>query len=487
MSPKIYILISIIICQYCIEKSSVQMSQNLIIRNATIVTSQDQFRKDIRIRDGKIVEIDNKINRRDNQDQVIDAEGLFVLPGGIDPHVHLTLPESVPEGHRWVDDLISGSKAAFAGGITTVGNISFPELGETPLATLEREEKTVHAQAMVDVILHPVIEQPSKFVLDEIPIMAAQGNTSIKIFMVTRTFESHYSDYLEVLKIAGKVGIISMIHCEDLSSISSATNRLISEGKSSLRYYAESRPVESEVLATKRAVEMCEITGAPVYIVHLSSKQALEVCEQAYTRSLPVYVETRPLYLHFTKERFLEPDGALFVGQPPLRESEDMAYLWNGLANGSIHTIGTDHAPWTRKQKLDPSLNITNLRPGVNNLQVMLPLLYSEGVVKKKITLEQFVALTSTNAAILFGLFPRKGTIAVGSDADLVFWDPDLNRKIRGNELFSRAGFSVFDGMEVPGWPVITIRRGEVVYQNGEITARPGSGQLLKRKGTQSL
>ena len=178
-----------------------------------------------------------------------------------------------------------------------------------------------------------------------------------------------------------------MIHCEDFSAISSATDKLISEGKSSLRHYAESRPVESEVMATKRAVEMCEIAGAPVYIVHLSSKQALEVCEQAYSRSLPVYVETRPLYLHFTKERFLDPDGALFVGQPPLRGSEDMTYLWQGLANGSIHTIGTDHAPWTREQKLDPSLDIANLRPGVNNLQVMLPLLYSEGVVKKKIPL----------------------------------------------------------------------------------------------------
>lgn len=481
MICNIYFLLLLIICLYNNEKSLLQMSQNLIIRNATVVTSQQRFTKDIRIFKGKIVEIDNMIKKGDESDQEINAESLLVLPGGIDPHVHLTLPGSVPASERWVDDFISGSRAAVAGGITTVGNISFPEIGETPLATLNRESQIVAEQAIVDVMLHPVIIQPSKTVLEEIPQIARQGNSSIKIFMVTKTFENQYADYLKLMKAAGKEGIISMIHCEDYSTISSATNKLVSEGKSSIHYYAESRPVESEVLATHRAIEMCELTGAPIYIVHLSSQQALEVCEQAYSRSLPVYVETRPLYLHFTKERYLESDGALFVGQPPLRKSEDVAYLWQGLATGSIHTIGTDHAPWTREQKLNPSHDITNLRPGVNNLQVMLPVLYSEGVAKGKISLEQFVALTSTNSAKLFGLYPQKGTITVGSDADLVLWDPKLTRVIRGNELYSRAGFSVYEGMEVTGWPVITIRRGEVVYQKGQIIARPGSGRIIKR------
>ncbi len=220
------------------------MSQNLIIRNATVVTSQQRFTKDIRIFNGKIVVIDNKIKKGNENDQEINAEGLLVLPGGIDPHVHLTLPGSVPASERWVDDFISGSQAALAGGITTVGNISFPEIGETPLATLNRESQIVAEQAIVDVMLHPVIMQPSKTVLEEIPQIARQGNSSIKIFMVTKTFENQYADYLEVMKAAGKEGIISMIHCEDYSTISSATNKLISEGKSSLYYYAESRPVE---------------------------------------------------------------------------------------------------------------------------------------------------------------------------------------------------------------------------------------------------
>jgi dihydropyrimidinase len=466
-------------------ESSTQMSQNLIIRNAKVITSEQRFKGDIRISQGQIVEIDINIPKGDKTYQEIDAGGFLVLPGGIDPHVHLTLPGSVPDGESWIDDFTSGSQAALAGGITTVGNISFPEYGETPLETMNRESQIVAKEAIVDVLLHPVITQPTKTVLEQIPLLARQGNPSIKIFMVTKSFVNQYSDYLEIIKAAGKQGMISMIHCEDDSTISSATSKLVSEGKSSLKYYAESRPVESEVLATKRAIEMCEITGAPIYIVHLSSRQALEVCEQVYCNNLPIYVETRPLYLHFTKEKYLEADGPLFVGQPPLRNSEDVAYLWQGLDTGSIHTIGTDHAPWTREQKLHPSHDITNLRPGVNNLQVMLPLLYSEGVVKGKISIEQFVALTSTNSAKIFGLYPQKGTIVVGSDADLVLWDPTVTRVIRGEDMNSRAGFSVYEGMEVTGWPFITIRRGEVVYQNGKIIAQPGSGQLIKRSRTQ--
>jgi dihydropyrimidinase len=281
--------------------------------------------------------------------------------------------------------------------------------------------------------------------------------------------------------------MMTMIHCEDAKAISKATNRLIAEGRGSLYNYADSRPVESEVLATERAVEMCKITAAPIYVVHLSSKDALKVCEKAYRQSLPVYVETRPLYLHFTKEKFHDSDGPLFVGQPPLRSPEDVTYLWQGLAKGIIHTLGTDHAPWTREQKMDPALDIINLRPGVNNLQVMLPLLYSEGVVKEKISLEQFVAITSTNAAKLFGLFPQKGTIAVGSDADITIWDPNLTKRIEGNGLYSRAGFSVYEGMEVTGWPIMTIRRGQVAYQDGRITAQPGSGRIIIRSRIQLL
>jgi dihydropyrimidinase len=461
-----------------------ELLQNLVIRNGLIVTAEQQFEGDIRIRGDKIVEINHDLPRRERDERELDAQGLLILPGGIDPHVHLTLPESVPVADRWVDDLTSGSKAALAGGITTIGNISFSEPGETPLATLKRETRLVQQQTIADVMLHPVLLPPIEAAIREFPQMVAAGHTTIKVFMCMEDFDKHVLAYLAALQAAGEMGMLTMIHCEDFSIISAATEALLAEGRGSLRHYAESRPVVSEVVATQRTVEMCEATGAPIYVVHLSSERALRVCEEAQARALPVYVETRPLYLHLTQERFLDPDGAAYVGQPPLREAHDVAALWDGLARGIIHTVATDHAPWTREQKLDPSLNVANLRPGVNNLQVMLPMLYSEGVLKGKISLEQFVALTSTNAAKLFGLYPRKGTIAVGSDADLVLWDPTESCVVHGNELFSRAGFSIYEGTEVTGWPRITIRRGQVVYKDGRITAQPGSGQLVQRGRT---
>jgi dihydropyrimidinase len=456
---------------------------NLIIQNGLMVTAERQLEGDIRIRGEEIVEIGHDLRRRERDERELDAQGLLILPGGIDPHVHLTLPESVPATDRWVDDLTSGSKAALAGGITTIGNISFPEPGETPLATLKREVKLVEQQAIADVMLHPVLLPPIEAANHELPQMVAAGHTTIKVFMCMEDFDKHVLAYLAALRAAGEAGILTMIHCEDFSILSAAIETLLAEGRGSLRYYAESRPVVSEVVATQRAVGMCEATGAPIYVVHLSSERALRVCEEAQARALPVYVETRPIYLHLTQERYLDPDGAVYVGQPPLRKAHDVAALWDGLVRGTIHVVATDHAPWTREQKLDPSLNVANLRPGVNNLQAMLPMLYSEGVLKGKISLEQFVALTSTNAAKLFGLYPRKGTIAVGSDAGLVLWDPAESRVIRGSELMSRAGFSIYEGTKVTGWPRITIRRGQVVYQDGQITARPGSGQLVQRGG----
>jgi dihydropyrimidinase len=202
---------------------------------------------------------------------------------------------------------------------------------------------------------------------------------------------------------------------------------------------------------------------------------------------VPVYVETRPIYLHLTRERFDGPDRGLFVGQPPLREQRDQDALWAGLANGSIQVVGTDHVAYTREGKLDPSQTIARHRAGLNNLQVVRPMLYSEGVVRGRLTAERFVAVTATNPARLFGLYPAKGVIAVGSDADIVLWDADETRTIRDEDMLSGAGFSVYSGWSVTGWPTMTIRRGEVVFENGRIVAAPGSGRLLRRSRWQGF
>ncbi len=460
---------------------------DIIIRNGLIVTDSKQYKADIRVSGEKIAEIGKDLSKTTDEELEIDAKDLLILPGGIDPHVHLSLPDYVPKEFRWSDDFESGSKAALAGGITTLGCISVPDKEETPLGTLERESKTIQKEAIADIMIHPVLFNLTEEKLDEIPQLADKGCSTIKIFMVTDDFDANSGAYLKAIQIAADAEMLTMIHCEDNTIIKETTEKMIVEGKGSLKNYADSRPVISEVVATQKAVDMCEETSAPIYVVHLSSEGALRVCEEAQRRSLPVYVEGRPIFLYLTREEYLKPEGALYVVQPPLREKSDVKALWKGVQQGSIHTIATDHAPHTREQKLNPDLDISKLVPGINELQVMLPMLHSKAVLKGKISLEKFVALTSTNVAKLFGLYPKKGAIQVGSDADLAIWDPKEERVIKDADMHSQAGFSMYDGEKHTGWPQIVIRRGEVVFRDRKVIAESGSGQVVTRGPTQSL
>ena len=294
-------------------------------------------------------------------------------------------------------------------------------------------------------------------------------------------FDDKIDEYLAMLDAAGEAGVMSMMHCEDGPILAHAVAQLTAAGQTSLEYYPQSRPLVGEVVATQRAVGMAEATGSPIYIVHMSSEGALRVAQDAQARGLPVYVETRPIYLHLTGERYDGNDRGLYIGQPPLREESDQDAMWTGIANGTVHVVGTDHVPYSKETKLDPNQTIADHRAGMSNLQLIRPMIYSEGVATGRISLERFIAVTATNPAKLFGLYPRKGTIAVGSDADIVLWDPNETRTVRDEDMFSGSGYSTYAGWEVTGWPIITIRRGEMVYRDGEITAEAGSGQLLQR------
>jgi dihydropyrimidinase len=247
------------------------------------------------------------------------------------------------------------------------------------------------------------------------------------------------------------------------------------------RYYPEARPVEAERVATERAVAFCATTGAATYVVHLSSAAALDACRRGRARGLPLYVETRPIYLHLTEDRFAEPDGAKYAGAPPLRTDADRDALWAGLADGSVSTVCTDHAPWTLAEKLDPTLDATNLRQGMAELETMLPVLWDQGVATGRLSPSRFVELTSTNPARLFGLYPAKGTIAPGSDADIVVWDPEQTRIVDGATMNSAADYSPYDGWSVRGWPAVTISRGEIVAEGPVVDAAPGRGRLVPR------
>ncbi|MES1207373.1 MAG: amidohydrolase family protein [Pseudomonadota bacterium] len=475
---------------------------DLVIRGGTVVTANGRFRADIGIRGSTIARIDNAsaapapsaspapstgggspAPMRGRHE--IDAHERLILPGGIDPHVHLTCSDATEEEPGWVDDFESGSAAALAGGITSVGNMSFVLPWETMGERLRRESEQAERQAIADVFLHPVILSPHPSIISEIAPSAARGITSLKFFMCFPSFDSFGGQFALAMRAAGDAGVITMIHCEDLATIECCTAVLGSQSKHSVAHFGESRPVVSELVATQRAIAMCEATGAPTYIVHLSSARALAACAEARARGLPIYVETRPLYLHLTGEHYGHDDGPIYVAQPPLRQAPDRDALWAGLADGSIDTMASDHAPWTRAMKMDPALNLSHLRPGVADLETMLPMLFTEGVARGRLTAERFVEVTSTNAARLFGLYPRKGTIAVGSDADIAIWATGGLRHVRGAEMHSRAGHSVYEGHELRAWPVTTIRRGEIVFDDGRIVGKAGSGQVLERGRTQ--
>ncbi len=445
---------------------------DLVIRGGEIVTSTNTIKADIGIANGKIVQIGGELSAENE----INAEGKLVLPGGIDAHVHLNSQLADTPKPAWVDDFTSGSKAALAGGITTIGNMTFSKPGETPLAAFERERKAASTQTIADYFLHSVVMEVTEEMLRDISKLKSEGCRSLKIFTPTPRFDPQVSQFLELIRKAGENDLISIIHCEDFAILQDATTQLSLSGRTSLRYFSESRPVLAEVVATQRAVAFAEATNSPVYIVHLSSRRALEVCAEAKSRNIPVFVETRPLYLHLTQELLAEAEGPKYVGQPPLREQTDVEALWEGLKNGVVSTVCTDHAPWLLKDKLDISLDINNLRPGVENLETMIPMLYSEGVLKRGLSHQRFVELISTNAAKIFGLYPKKGTIEVGSDADIVIFDPKLKHFVEGASLKSNSDYSVYEGWEVTGKPITTIRRGEVVYQEGKVTGTAGSG-----------
>jgi dihydropyrimidinase len=454
---------------------------DLVIRDGTVLTPGHQEIADVGVSDGQIAQVGGQMTGEDE----LDAAGLLVLPAGIDAHVHLVcaaLAEATRQhGPIWVDDFWTGSLAAFAGGITTVGNMTFALPGESMTAALAREMAGAAAEAAADYFLHPVLTELTESTGAEIAALAGNGHTSIKVFLSDPRFSTKTPDLARAVAAAGRAGSLTLMHCEDAEMLARTGEELIESGRGEVRYFPDSRPVGAEVAAIEQAVDLARRTRAPVYVVHLSSAAALDQCRRARAAGLSVTVETRPLYLHLTDERFAEPDGAKYVGAPPLRSQADRDALWRGLAAGDIDTVCSDHAPWTLAAKLDPALNVVTARQGVADLETLMPMLFSEGVVGGRISLDRFVELTSGNAARLFGLYPRKGAIAVGADADLVLWDGNLRKTIDGARMQSRSGYSVYDGWTVQGWPRWVLRRGQVVLRDGTSTARPGEGHWIRR------
>ncbi len=458
-----------------------QQQPEVIVRNGLVVTDEGRLEADVRIRGERIVEIGPNLAPTAGA-RVIEARGMLVMPGAVDTHTHLNAEmPNPPRPNRPQDDYVTGSAAAFAGGVTTISNFIPLQSNEDVAAYANRVIGGIERSAMADFFIHITIgSDPAPFTLERLNALADRGFVSTgEDFLARESYDTNALDWYKTFKASGPAGVLSMLHAEDYAILAEAQERLMAEGRGTIHNFGQSAPVIAEVVAVQRAVAIAEATGSPIYILHMSSGRALKVAEDAMARGLPVYVETRPMYLHLTQEVYQRPDAGLYLGGPPLRDKWDQDMLWEGIARGTVHTIGTDHSGYPKEAKLDPTQNLANKRMGLANLQEYLPMIFSEGVLTGRITLEQFVAVTSTNAAKLFGMYPRKGTIQVGSDADIVIWDPTLTQVIRDEDQLSRAGYSTYSGWQVTGFPKTTIRRGEVVYDDGEVTAEPGSGEFI--------
>jgi dihydropyrimidinase len=437
-----------------------------------VVTRSGTTRADVGVRDGRIAAI-GEVPRAEHE---LDATGKLVLPGCVDLHTHLaSTPTFTP-----LDDFEHGTRAAMAGGVTTVCSMVYQD--GTLRAGIERGLRDAQ-RSLADFAFHVVVTDPNDGAIAELPSLARDGHTGLKVFMVAPRFDERITDYVRLLRAAGALGMLVAVHAEDHGVVARSTAALHAAGHDAVRYFPESRPPEAEDIALRTAAALAAKTGSAMYFVHLSSQLALGALEEAKANGLHVYGETRPLYLYLTRERFERPDAALWVGQPPLREQEDVHAMWQALQSGLVDTVGTDHYPHARAAKLAPGLAFDRVPPGVANLETLLPMLYSEGVRKKRITLERMVDVLATAPARIAGLH-GKGEIAVGNDADVVIFDPELTRTIRASEMHSACDYDPYEGWEVTGWPTTTLLRGQTAYSDGEIHAQPGQGRLVLRHST---
>lgn len=449
------------------------------------MTASESYRADVGISDGKVVAIGGSL---DTAERVIDATGRLVVPGAIDVHTHFE--HFVPYvGAENADDYASGTRAAAAGGITTILNFAFQERGQ-PLAPSLEHELAIAKGSHVDYGLHLCVTDLSvDGILDEVGALADRGFSSVKIFTSVGNYRLTEIEILRLLQFTWERGIMVNVHAEDHALISHLSEQHLGRGETGVRYLPKARPPLAEALATWTVGTYARAIGAPVYFVHLSSRDALDAVRRLRADGGEVYVETRPVYLYLDASRYELPDreGNKYVCLPPLRSKDDQEALWQGLRNGEIQTYATDHAPWRAEQKMDPSKAFPNIPAGVSNVQTTIGMLFAEGVTKGRISANQFVAVTATNPAKLFGMWPQKGTIAIGADADIVLIDPDRKMKITRAAMYSKADYDPYEGYEGIGWPVLTMSRGEVIAEDGRVTSAAGRGRLLARRRFQRL
>lgn len=448
-----------------------------LIKNGVIVTHEKTFASDVLI-DGEIIRAVGENIPAGSDTEVINASGMYVMPGGVDVHTHLNLAL----GDRHVSDgFYAGTMAAAFGGTTTI--VDHPEAGPHGCSLHHQPEyykKMLAGEAVVDYGIHGVFQRVDRNILNEIPKLIADGIPSMKIYTTYDNMLT-FDDISQVAGVMRENGGLTAFHAEDDRQIKELREKFGREGHLEPIYHAKSRPDMAEETAIKNIIKAAD--GAPVYIVHLTSSRGLAVIREGQAKGLPVMAETCPQYLVLDDSLYLKQDGLKYIMAPPLRTQEDTNALWEGLVDGSISVVATDHCSFSYADKKKYGSDDFRLVPGgIPGVETRLPLLFSEGVVKERISLNRFVELVSVNPAKLMGLYPKKGCIRADADADLVIWDKNLTKKIKAEELHQKCDYTPYEGMKVTGWPAMTMLRGKLLTDRERFIGIRGRGMFIHRK-----
>ena len=452
---------------------------DLVVKNGTVVTATDTYQADVGISQGKVAQIGAELDA--DGAQVIDATDCYVMPGAVDVHTHLDSPSF---GVVTVDDFRTGTIAAACGGTTSIVDFCMQAHGQSLADALDEWHAKADGKASIDYGFHSVVTDMNDSVFEELASLPEKGVTSFKLFMAYK-YMSQIDDLtlIRSLEQAKKAGALVMVHAENGDAAYWLQNKFVAEGKLEPKYHATTRPPRVEAEATARAIAMAEIVGAPIYIVHLSCQEALDEVMRGRMRGVDVLAETCTQYLYITEDDLDRPnfEGAKYVFTPPPRQAYQREVIWQALANGSLQAVSSDHAPWSfAEQKIrgrDDFSKIPNGGPGIEERVMMV----YQGVNDGRLSLNRFVELVSTNPARMFGLYPRKGSIGIGSDADILIWDPNAEMTVTQSALHHAIDYTLYEGRQIRGLPRTVTLRGQVIVQDREFVGEPGGGQFLHR------
>lgn len=461
------------------------MALDLVIRGGTVATAEETFRADVGIEGEKIAILKEGLTGK----KIIDAAGMLVLPGGVDSHCHIEQLSGM--GVMAADDFYSATVSAAYGGTTTVIPFCAQHRGDDLKKVLKDYHERARAKAIIDYGFHLIIANPDEQTLDsDLPQAIRSGIRSFKVFMTYERMRLHDEQILDVMAAARREGALVMVHAENHGIISWLAGRMVKQGNTLPRYHAICHTRGSEAEAIERVIRLAELVDCPILIVHVSTPEGIEAIRQARARSLKVFGETCPQYLFLTaKDIDIGIQGAMFCCSPPPRDEAAQEACWQGLKDGALHVYSSDHAPYrmdaSGKLPKGDKTTFKEMANGVPGLELRLPLLFTYGYGAGRVSLQEFVNLTSKRHAETYGLYPRKGTIAIGADADIAVWDPD--KKIVVEKTKDNTGYTPYRGRNLTGWPVTVLSRGEVIIENGKLSAERGRGRFLAREASAAM